>query len=85
MLLLGVFPRGEEANTPTRKKIAEINALLAKLDDDRNVFFIDIGQRFLLEGGTLPKDVMPDGLHLSAIGYQIWADAMEPKLAVLLK
>ena len=46
VLLLGVFPRGEEANTSTRKKIAEINALLAKLDDDRSVFFIDIGPRF---------------------------------------
>jgi len=30
--------------------------------------------------GTLSKEIMPDALHLSPKGYQIWADAIEPKL-----
>jgi lysophospholipase L1-like esterase len=58
-----------------RKKIAELNASLAKVE---GVSFLDIGAKFLSPDGTLAKDVMPDFLHLSPKGYQIWADAIEP-------
>jgi lysophospholipase L1-like esterase len=76
VLLLGVFPRGEAADNPFRASIAEINAGLAQLADDENVFFMDIGGQFLAPDGTLPSEVMPDGLHPNARGYQIWADAI---------
>jgi lysophospholipase L1-like esterase len=76
VLLLGVFPRGEAADNPFRASIAEINAGLAQLADDENVFFMDIGEQFLAPDGTLPSEVMPDGLHPNARGYQIWADAI---------
>jgi lysophospholipase L1-like esterase len=33
----------------------------------------------------MSKEVMPDFLHPGPAGYQIWADAMQPKLAELLK
>jgi lysophospholipase L1-like esterase len=84
VLLLAVFPRGEKPN-PQREKLKEVNSTIAKLDDGKHVFFLDIGSKFLQQDGTLPKDVMPDFLHLSAKGYQIWADAITPKLAELLK
>jgi len=35
--------------------------------------------------GNLPRSIMPDLLHPSEAGYQIWADAMEPTLAKMLK
>jgi lysophospholipase L1-like esterase len=85
VLLLAVFPRAEKADAPVRAKIAEINAIIAKLDDGQKVFFLDIGQKFLEADGTLPKSIMPDALHPNAAGYQIWADAMQEKLAALLK
>jgi lysophospholipase L1-like esterase len=75
ILLLGVFPRDEKPGTGMRKKIAELNASLAKVE---GVSFLDIGAKFLSPDGTLAKDVMPDFLHLSPKGYQIWADAIEP-------
>ena len=85
ILLLGVFPRGESANNPFRAKIAAINTIIAKLDDGEKVVFLDIGQKFLQPDGTLSKEIMPDFLHLSPAGYQIWADAIQEKLAALLK
>jgi lysophospholipase L1-like esterase len=85
VLLLAVFPRNEKADNPARLKIAEINTIIAKLDDGRKVFFLDIGQKFLQPDGTLTREIMPDLLHLSAAGYQIWADAIQDKLAELLK
>lgn len=83
ILLLAIFPRGENFN-PQRGKITQINQVLAKLDDGSNVHFLDIGPRFLNADGILPQEIMPDYLHLSEQGYEIWANAIEPKLAELL-
>jgi lysophospholipase L1-like esterase len=78
ILLLGIFPRGAEANNPNRAHIADINKILATYDDGRRVTFLDIGQKFLQPDGTLTADIMPDFLHPSAKGYQLWADAIQP-------
>ncbi len=86
ILLLAVFPRGHLAtDNPSREKIKLVNAAISKLDDGQNVHYLDIGDKFLQSDGTLSKDIMPDFLHLSAAGYQIWADAIGPKLAELMK
>ena len=42
------------------------------------VKYVDIAKAFLNEKGNIPKDVMPDFLHLSHKGYRAWADAIEP-------
>jgi len=86
ILLLAVFPRGEkESPNPAREKLAEVNAVIAKLEDDQHVFYMDIGGKFLQPDGTLPKEIMPDSLHPNDAGYQIWADAITPKLTELMK
>jgi lysophospholipase L1-like esterase len=86
VLLLGVFPRGEKAGTPIRAKLAEINSIIAKLDDGgKTVRYLDIGDKFLNSEKNLTKDIMPDYLHLSARGYEIWAEAMTPTLQEMLK
>jgi lysophospholipase L1-like esterase len=86
ILLLAVFPRGEKASpNPGRDKLKQVNAIIAKLDDSKNVFFLDIGDKFMQPDGSLTKEIMPDFLHLSAAGYQIWADAISAKLAELMK
>jgi beta-glucosidase len=86
ILLLGVFPRGEKATDPFRAKIAEVNAALAMMPSwDKHVTYLDIGPKFLTADGTLPRYVMPDFLHPSAIGYQIWADAIGPTVDELEK
>jgi beta-glucosidase len=83
VLLLAIFPRGEKPNAD-REKINKINATLARMGDNRSVFYLDIGQKFMTDDGTISKEIMPDFLHLSEQGYQRWAEAIEPKLAELL-
>ena len=83
ILLLGIFPRSENF-TAQRGKLTQINQVLAKMDDGKNVHYLDIGHQFLTSAGVLPAEIMPDYLHLSPQGYQMWADAIEPKLAELL-
>ena len=86
ILLLAVFPRGEKISpNPGRDKLNQVNATIAKMDDGKNIHFLDIGTKFLQPDGSLTKDIMPDFLHLSEAGYQIWADAISPKLAELMK
>jgi len=80
ILLLAIFPRGENFNAQ-RGKITQVNQVLQKLDDGKNVVFLDIGHRFLDSNGLLSADIMPDYLHLTPKGYEIWADAIEPKLS----
>lgn len=86
ILLLAVFPRGEKvAPNPGRNKLKQVNAIIAKLDDGQAIHFLDIGEKFMQADGSLTKEIMPDFLHLSAAGYQIWADAIGPKVADLMK
>lgn len=62
-------------------KIKLINEDLAKLDNGTTVRYLDIGSKFLGPDGKIPLSVMPDQLHLSKEGYQIWADAVSPLLS----
>lgn len=83
VLLLGVFPRGPQPDD-TRKKLEQVNQQISRLDDGTNVSYLDIGKTFLNPDGTISREIMPDYLHLSAKGYRLWADAMEPTLWRLL-
>ncbi|WP_337175321.1 platelet-activating factor acetylhydrolase IB subunit [Paludisphaera sp.] len=83
ILLLGVFPRGEKPDD-IRKKLTDVNARISKLDGEK-VHYLDIGSTFLNPDGTISKDIMPDFLHLSDRGYEMWAAAVEPTLKKLLK
>ncbi len=84
ILLLGVFPFREKEH-PVRNTVKEINRGLAKIADGKKIRFLDIGDKFLGPDGTLPRDIMPDLLHPSAKGYEIWAEAMEPTLEKMLR
>ena len=85
ILLLAIFPRGVPGDS-VRDKIAEINRIIAKLDDQQHVFYMDIGAKFLDEKGSfLPDAFRPDNLHPAAKGYDIWGAAVKDKLTGLMK
>jgi beta-glucosidase len=83
--MLAVFPRSEKPDSYNRVRIADINRIIAGLDDGKRVFFMDIGKAFLQPDGSISRDILYDFLHPAPAGYQIWADAMKSKLAELLK
>jgi beta-glucosidase len=85
VLLLGIFPRGARASDPARAKIKVINAELAKLDDGNKTHFLDLGDRFLDAEGNLTPEMAPDALHPTRLGYQIWADALQPLLDKMMR
>jgi lysophospholipase L1-like esterase len=84
ILLLAVFPRGQSPEDPQRLQIAKINRALALHHDGNRIHFLDIGLNFLSADGSLKPEYMPDFLHPSPAGYQVWADAMRKPLSQLL-
>jgi lysophospholipase L1-like esterase len=94
VLVLGVFPRGENLSrdyitknetTKPSPGPGQINALIAKLDDGKMIKYLDITKSFLTPDGTIPKALLPDFLHLSDSGYRTWAEAMEPTLWEMMR
>jgi lysophospholipase L1-like esterase len=79
ILLLGIFPRTSGGPSVTAK-INEINKIIPALNDNQHVFYMDIGSKFLAADGSLPKEIMSDGLHPTSKGYEIWAEAVHDTL-----
>jgi beta-glucosidase len=84
ILLLAIFPRSAMAKDGVRQKNDQVNAMLPALADGKNVFFLDIGPKFLDPQGNLFKEIMPDLLHPNDQGYRIWIEAVRPKLEELM-
>jgi beta-glucosidase len=84
ILLLGVFPRSPSADDPLRRLNDAINDRLRAYADNRHIFFLDLSRQFLDDRGRLSQDLMPDYLHPSERGYQVWADGMEDVIRKLL-
>jgi beta-glucosidase len=82
ILLLAVFPRSGPTSK-VRGQIDEINKMISTLHDNQHVFYLDIGPKFLAPDGSIPQDIMSDGLHPTSKGYEIWADAVHDTLVGL--
>lgn len=85
VILTGVTPRSDRnGGMSLRPTIDAINKRLASLADGRSIRYIDINNRLADKGGGLIGGMTVDGLHLSAAGYQVWADALKPIFAEIL-
>jgi lysophospholipase L1-like esterase len=83
ILILAIFPRAPQP-CPQREKNARASELASKIADGKMIHYLDINAKFLEPDGTLSKEIMPDFLHPNTKGYEIWAEAMESKIAELM-
>ena len=83
ILLLAIFPRNAQPNAQ-REKNAQASLLASRIADGKTICYLDIDKELLGPDGSLSRDVMPDFLHPNKAGYEIWAKAMEPKVAELM-
>ena len=83
ILLLDIFPR-EPKPCAMRDELAKASKIASRIADGKTIHHLDIGGEFVQRDGSISQEVMYDCLHLTAKGYQIWAEAMEPKLAELM-
>ena len=83
ILLVAIFPRSENFSVQ-RGKLAMINQVIRRQAEGKNVLWVDFGHQFLNDNGTMSRSLMPDYLHLSKEGYEIWAEAIEDQLSGIL-
>lgn len=83
ILLLSIFPRDEKPDGPKRQLNNAINGQIKALADGDRVQWMDLTGAYLAPDGTLPAATMPDFLHPQLAGYEIWAKAIESKIAAL--
>jgi lysophospholipase L1-like esterase len=81
VLLLGILPTKGTQND----KIKSTNALIAKLDNGKNIRFLDMGPKFLDRDGKVTDDLLGDEVHLTPKGYEIWAKTMNPLLKQMMR
>jgi lysophospholipase L1-like esterase len=79
VVLNALLPRGAP-DDPLRAKSAAVNARLAALADGTHVRWLDASASFVDASGAIPAALMPDKLHPSAAGYEVWATALRPVL-----
>jgi len=84
VLVLAIFPRGADKDDARRKVNEGANEIIKGLADNKMVYYLDIGPKFLAADGTLSKEVMPDLLHLNEKSYRTWAESIEPKVKELM-
>ena len=85
VVVMGITPRRDSAGgTSEMPTIAAINDRIAAAADGRRVRFLNINDKLATADGRLIEGVTVDGLHLSLVGYQIWADALKPIFTEIL-
>ncbi|EMB15114.1 sulfatase/phosphatase domain-containing protein [Rhodopirellula europaea] len=83
IVLQAIMPRGKTKMDLMRLNNIAVNDRIAKMADGENIVYVDLGDHFMNEDGTIDPAIMPDYLHLSEKGYEIWADALAPTLESL--
>ena len=84
ILIVGILPRGSGPGEPLRAVNARTNALIARCADNQTTFYIDVGRALVNASGQLSNEVSFDLLHLTPVGYALYAMALEPEIKKLM-
>ena len=82
-----IFPVANKSDTyPSycnpiiNKEIKEVNNSLNKFCAKNNLIFVNIYDKMVLNTSVDPSIVIGDGVHLTAKGYRLWAETVQPYL-----
>ncbi len=78
IILVSILPSARAAEL-----MAQANEILKTFADDQTVYYLDLAAKMPPVGDSW-LGLGPDKLHPTDVGYQIWADTMEPLLTKLL-
>lgn len=84
ILVLGIFPRGSKVDDRARLRNEKVNAIISKLHDNKKIFYLEIGNKFLNSDKTVNKELISDTVHPNSKGFEVWAAAMEPTIKNLM-
>jgi len=85
IILMGITPRNDgRGGVATMAIINKINKRISQFADGKTIRYLNINDKLAKNDGTLLEGMTVDRLHLSAKGYQVWADALKPVLTEIL-
>ena len=84
ILLLGILPCWD-AKAPVREQIKNTNQLVRSFADNKDVFYLEFGEKVLKPDGNMNPELSYDAIHLTCKGYEVWAETMFPYLDDLVK
>jgi lysophospholipase L1-like esterase len=88
VLIMGLLPRCS-ARDPNREKFREkinqVNAEISQLANGNTIRYLNIGAKFEDSRGFARHDLLPDYLHPSHAGYEVWSDAIKPVIKSMTK
>jgi lysophospholipase L1-like esterase len=74
ILLLGITPREGDLE----EHVQAVNTLISKYNDDKQVFYLDMSDKFQDSPGKQKAGLYTDASHFTKEGYQVWYETMEP-------
>jgi lysophospholipase L1-like esterase len=86
IIILRCFPGAYGGPNPSshRAILERASDIVARLADNKDIFYCDVNHVFLNFDGSINKELMPDYLHPSPAGAKLWAQTMEPLLSSLM-
>jgi beta-glucosidase len=84
ILLLGLWPRGASPEAHLRQEVLQANKLISTCGDGQTITYADIGGVLLEPDGRLSREVSPDLLHFTGIGYARIVPKLNPLIDQLL-
>jgi lysophospholipase L1-like esterase len=86
ILLLGNTHFFDSGDGKSRQRARAINSALSALDDGHRLRFLDFSHKLIGADDALDMEhYLADKLHLSQLGYEVWAKAMDPILDEMLE
>lgn len=86
IILLGLFPSGQNPDEASRIIIAQIQKNITPLGEKEHVTYLDLTAAFTNTDGTLKAEAYADDqIHLKPAGYEIWAKALMPTLQSVME
>jgi lysophospholipase L1-like esterase len=82
IILMGITPRND--NPAVMTTINKVNERIRKFTNGKKVRYLNINDKLADKEGNLLPGMSSDHLHLSAKGYQVWADALIPFFTEIL-
>ena len=84
IILLGILPRGFIPDDRKRILNQQINKKLQVTKFSKSIHYADIGYLFIESNGTISKEIMYDGLHLTSKGYDLFSEALSGFVSAVL-
>jgi|GEM_PF-78616 len=78
IILFNIFPRGDNSNNPNRKIAKSINTELEAVSWPPHVHYHTFWNELLEPDGSISSILLPDTRHLSAKGFEQWAEEVKP-------